>query len=80
MFIISQDQKRVWNVEKAACIALDRGEIALQYNLEGGHVKESIARYKTDERTQEVFVDLLKKMFPQRTDVKGAVIYYLPEE
>lgn len=80
MFIIGQDQKQVWNVEKAACISLDRGEITLQYNLEGGHVKESIARYKTDERAAEVFSDILKNLFPKRHDVRGTEIYYLPED
>ena len=80
MFIIGQDHRQVWNIDKAACLLLDREDIALKYSLEGGHVKESIARYKTDERAAEVFIDLLKKMFPQRTDVYSAEIYYLPEE
>lgn len=64
MFIVKQSRRGVVNANLAVKIELETSCIQAIFNNE---TKITLGSYKTEERANEVFQEMLKELFPQQT-------------
>ena len=84
MYIVNQDRNMVVNVKQSASIDLRSNEIKAYIDMRNCN---TLGVYKTSERAEEVFKQMLKEIFPAyvKNDILGEMImnrnaYYMPEE
>ena len=65
MFIVKQSRRGVVNANLAVKIELDGNCILAVFNCETKTIV--LGSYKTEERANEVFYEMLKELFPQQT-------------